>query len=137
MQEIYLFLFHQASFPYARILPSYQIKLLYCGPGIWRATLHIFWNALIETSISIFLRVKLTSNIWFPHRESNPGRLGENQKSFFSKFIACCITCRRNGTGSFSLISPDVSFLNSKVSQYPAAPHGLVPSSLYEILLGI
>ena len=55
----------------------------------------------------------------------------------FSKFIACCITCRRNGTGSFSLISPDVSFLNSKVSQYPAAPHGLVPSSLYEILLGI
>ena len=86
---------------------------------------------------AFFLRVKLASNIWFPHRESNPGCLGENQKSFFSKFIACCITCCRNGTGSFSLISPDVSFLNSKVSQYPAAPRGLVPSSLHKILLGI
>ena len=28
-------------------------------------------------------------------------------------------------------------FLNSKVSLYPAAPRGLVPSSLYEILRGI
>ena len=55
----------------------------------------------------------------------------------FSKSIGCCIRCRRNGTGSFSLISPDVSFLNSKVSQYPAAPRGLVPSSLHKILLGI
>ena len=55
----------------------------------------------------------------------------------FSKFIACCITCRRNGNGSFSLISLGVSFLNSKVSLYPAAPHALVSSSLYEILQGI
>ena len=55
----------------------------------------------------------------------------------FSKFIAYCITCRRNGTGRFSLISPDVSFLNSKISLYPAAPRGLVTSSLYEILCGI
>ena len=55
----------------------------------------------------------------------------------FSKFIACCIRCRRNGTGSFSLISPDVSFLKSKVSLYPAALRGLVPSSVYEILWGI
>ena len=34
----------------------------------------------------------------------------------FSKFIACCITCRGNGIGSFSLISPAISLLNSKVS---------------------
>ena len=26
--------------------------------------------------------VKFTGNIWLPHRESNQGRLGENQKSF-------------------------------------------------------
>ena len=39
-----------------------------------------------------------------------------------SKFIACCITCRRNGTGSFSLTSSATSPLNSKVSLYPAAP---------------
>ena len=55
----------------------------------------------------------------------------------FSKFITCCITCRRNGTGSFLLIPPGVSFLNSKVNLYPAAPRGPVSSSLYEILLGI
>ena len=48
----------------------------------------------------------------------------------FSKFIACCITCRRNGTGSFSLISLDVSFLNSKVILHHVASRGLVPSSL-------
>ena len=55
----------------------------------------------------------------------------------FSKFIDCCFTCRRNGTGSFSLISPDVSFLNSKISLYLAASRGLVSSSVYEILWGI
>ena len=43
----------------------------------------------------------------------------------FSKFIACCITCHRNGTGSFSLMSPYISILNSKVSLYSATPHGL------------
>ena len=48
----------------------------------------------------------------------------------FSKFIACCITCRRNGTGSLSLISLDVSFLNSKVILHHVASRGLVPSSL-------
>ena len=55
----------------------------------------------------------------------------------FSKFIACCIACRRNGTGSFSLICPAISLLNSKVSLYPAAPRGLVSSSVYVILWGI
>ena len=55
----------------------------------------------------------------------------------FSKFIACCITCHRNGTESFSLMSPDISILNSKVSLYPAAPHGLASSSVYEILWDI
>ena len=55
----------------------------------------------------------------------------------FSRFISCCIPCPRNGTGSLSLRSPGVSFLNSKVSLYPAAPRGLVSSSLYEILWGI
>ena len=55
----------------------------------------------------------------------------------FSRLIAYCITCRRNGTGSFSLISPEISLLNSKVSVYPAAPQGLVSSSVYEILRGI
>ena len=54
----------------------------------------------------------------------------------FSKFIACWITCRRNGTGSFSLMSPGISLLNSKVSLYPAVPRGLVSSSVYEILWG-
>ena len=51
----------------------------------------------------------------------------------FSKSIACCITCHWNGTGSFSLISPDISLLNSKVSLHPATPQGLVSSSVYEI----
>ena len=51
----------------------------------------------------------------------------------FSKSIACCITCHWNGTGSFSLISPDISLLNSKVSLHPATPRGLVSSSVYEI----
>ena len=55
----------------------------------------------------------------------------------FSKFIGCCITCHRNGTGSFSLMSPDISILNTKVSLYPAAPHRLVSSSMYEILWDI
>ena len=56
----------------------------------------------------------------------------------FSKFIVYCITCQRNRTGSFSLMSPDISILNSKVSLYPAwAPRGLVSSSVYEILWGI
>ena len=55
----------------------------------------------------------------------------------FSKFIACCITCHRNGTGSFSLMSPYISILNSKVSLYPATTHALVSSSMYEILWDI
>ena len=56
----------------------------------------------------------------------------------FCKFIAYCITCQRNGTGSFSLMSLDISILNSKVSLYPAwASRGLVSSSVYEILWGI
>ena len=46
----------------------------------------------------------------------------------FSKFIACCITCRGNGIGSFSLISPAISLLNSKVT---------LSSSVYVILWGI
>ena len=53
----------------------------------------------------------------------------------YSKFIACCITCRRNGTGSFSLISLDVSFLNSKVVLHHVASRGLVSSSLTGPLL--
>ena len=55
----------------------------------------------------------------------------------FSKVIACCITCHRNGAGSFSFISPGVSFLNSKLSLYPATLRGLVSYSLYQILLVI
>ena len=54
-----------------------------------------------------------------------------------SKFTACCITCPRNGTGSFSLISPAISLLKSKVSLYPATPRGLASSSVYVILLSI
>ena len=54
----------------------------------------------------------------------------------FSKFIACWITCRRNGTGSFSLMAPTNSLLNSKVSLYPAAPRGLVSFSVYMIFWG-
>ena len=55
----------------------------------------------------------------------------------FSKFIASCITCRKNGTESFSLMSPDIFLLNSEVSLYPAAPRGFVSSLVYEILWGI
>ena len=55
----------------------------------------------------------------------------------FSRLIACCIICRRNGTGSYSLISPEISLLNSKVSLYPAATQGLVSSSMCEILWSI
>ena len=44
-----------------------------------------------------------------------------------SNFIACCITCRMNGTGSFSLMSP----VN------PAAHCGLISFSVYVILWGI
>ena len=135
-----------------KFIYSYSTRLVFHMPGFYLLTKLNYFIVVPESGelpctysgtlklkhrSAFFLRVKLASNIWFPPRESNPGRLGKNQKSFFSKFIACCITCRRNGTGSFSLISPDVSFLNSKFSQYPAAPHGLVPSSLYEILLGI
>ena len=55
----------------------------------------------------------------------------------FSNTIACCITCRRNGTGGFSLMSPVTSLLKSNVILHPAAPPGLVCSSKYEIFFGI
>ena len=45
----------------------------------------------------------------------------------FIKFIACCITCQKNGTGSFSLMPPEISLLNSEV--YPVTPWGCTPSS--------
>ena len=55
----------------------------------------------------------------------------------FSEIIACCITCRRNGTGSLSLMSPVTFLLKLKVILYAAAPRGLISSSTYVSFLGI
>ena len=51
----------------------------------------------------------------------------------FSKIIACCISYRRNGTRSFSLISLVTFLLKSNVTLYPAAHCGLFSSSMYII----
>ena len=45
----------------------------------WRTAPLYYENQIPTTSsYTSLLLILLTSNIWFPHRESNPGRLGEN-----------------------------------------------------------
>ena len=69
---------------------SYSIMLAFHMPGSYHLTIFIYCLGLLSRhlkgyplSVKKICVNKLTSNIWLPHRESNPGRLGENQKSFY------------------------------------------------------
>ena len=66
------------KFPY-----SYSIRLAFHMAGSYHLTIFIYYLGLWPRHLKSYplsvndLGEKLTSNIWFPHRESNPGRLGE------------------------------------------------------------
>ena len=64
------------KFPY-----SYSIRLAFRMPGSCHLTIFIYYLGLWSQHLKSYLLSvkdlgeKITSNIWFPHRESNPDRL--------------------------------------------------------------
>ena len=64
------------KFPY-----SYSIRLAFRMPRSCHLTIFIYYLGLWSQHLKSYLLSikdlgeKITSNIWFPHRESNPGRL--------------------------------------------------------------